>query len=110
MKKPTASRDVRPGESWAFHEHRTMAQVAADDALSAGNRIRALLDIANACHVLATLAVQDTDSAEALSARADTLFDAGRKLVEMGTFLMRVGGQCHGEAYERRQRALGDGA
>mgnify|MGYP001806376871 CR=1 FL=1 len=103
MKKPTASRDVRPGESWAFHEHRTLAQVAADDALSAARRIRALLDIANACHVLGDLAVQDTDSAEALSARGDALFDAGIPMVEMGMFLMRTSGQCHGEAYERRK-------
>jgi hypothetical protein len=26
-----AARDVRPGESWAFSEHRTMAEIIADE-------------------------------------------------------------------------------
>lgn len=29
---PRASRDVKPGERWAFLEHRTLAQVMADEA------------------------------------------------------------------------------
>ena len=31
VEKATAARDVPPGESWAFHEHRTMAEVIADE-------------------------------------------------------------------------------
>ena len=29
--KATAARDVRPGESWAFLDHRTMAKVIVDE-------------------------------------------------------------------------------
>jgi hypothetical protein len=31
VEKATAPRDVAPGESWAFHDHRTMAEVIADE-------------------------------------------------------------------------------
>jgi hypothetical protein len=31
VEKATAARDVPPSESWAFHEHRTMAEVIADE-------------------------------------------------------------------------------
>jgi hypothetical protein len=33
VEKATAARDVAPGESWAFREHRTMAEVIADEKL-----------------------------------------------------------------------------
>ena len=33
VERATAARDVMPGESWAFHEHRTMAEVIADERL-----------------------------------------------------------------------------
>lgn len=103
MDIPDVSLNVRPGEGGAFHEKRTMEQDIT--ALPAHRRIRALLDIsADACHGLGELAVQADDQAETLSARGDALFDAGLQMVEMGSFLMRVSGQCHGEAYERRQR------
>jgi hypothetical protein len=32
VEKATAARDVPPGESWAFHDHRTMAEVLAAEA------------------------------------------------------------------------------
>ena len=31
VEKATAARDVPPGESWAFHDHRTMAEVIASE-------------------------------------------------------------------------------
>jgi hypothetical protein len=31
VEKATAARDVPPGESWAFHDHRTMVEVIADE-------------------------------------------------------------------------------
>jgi hypothetical protein len=31
VEKATAARDVSPGQSWAFHHHRTMAEVIADE-------------------------------------------------------------------------------
>ena len=31
VEKATAARDVPPGTSWAFLEHRTMAQIIADE-------------------------------------------------------------------------------
>ncbi|HXP98017.1 MAG TPA: hypothetical protein VN809_14980 [Telmatospirillum sp.] len=30
--RPTASRDVPPGTSWAFRDHRTMAEILAEEA------------------------------------------------------------------------------
>lgn len=37
--KPTAARDVPPGQSWAFHDHRTMREImqAERDARRAGS-------------------------------------------------------------------------
>jgi len=31
VEKATAAHDVPPGESWAFHDHRTMAEVIAEE-------------------------------------------------------------------------------
>jgi hypothetical protein len=31
VEKATAAREVSPGQNWAFHDHRTMAQVIADE-------------------------------------------------------------------------------
>jgi len=38
VSKPCAARDVPPGESWAFREHRTMAQVIANELAQAEGR------------------------------------------------------------------------
>lgn len=38
VSRPCAARDVPPGESWAFREHRTMAQVIADELAQAEGR------------------------------------------------------------------------
>jgi hypothetical protein len=35
VEKATAARDVAPGESWVFRDHRTMAEVIADEATAA---------------------------------------------------------------------------
>jgi hypothetical protein len=31
VEKATGARDVSPGQNWAFHDHRTMAQVIVDE-------------------------------------------------------------------------------
>ncbi len=31
VERATAARDVPPGESWAFHDHRTMAEAIANE-------------------------------------------------------------------------------
>ena len=35
VEKATAARDVPPGEPWIFPDHRTMAEVIADEATAA---------------------------------------------------------------------------
>ena len=36
VEKASAARDVPAGQSWAFHDHRTMAQVIADERTVTG--------------------------------------------------------------------------
>jgi hypothetical protein len=35
VEKATAARDVAPGERWAFRDHRTMAEVIAEETAAA---------------------------------------------------------------------------
>jgi len=36
------ARDVKPGESWAFREHRSQAQILRDEAIDKANALAAL--------------------------------------------------------------------
>jgi len=38
VEKATAAREVRPGEPWTFPDHRSMAQVIADEATAGADR------------------------------------------------------------------------